>query len=71
MGVGADLYMCDVVNELVNQKSSRSLSHLLMSSCCVEVSRNSIFLQDYKYIKLLGLLKREILLMLIVAISLN
>ena len=38
---------------------------------CVEVSRNSIFLQDYKYIKLLGLLKREILLMLIVAISLN
>ena len=38
---------------------------------CVEVSRNSIFLQDYKHIKLLGLLKREILLMLIVAISLN
>ena len=28
MGVGADLYMCDVV-----VKSSRSLSHLLMSSC--------------------------------------
>jgi len=27
MGVGAGLYMCDVV------KSSRSLSHLLMSSC--------------------------------------
>jgi len=38
---------------------------------CIEVSRNSIFLQDYKYIKLLGLLKREMLLMLIVAISLN
>ena len=38
---------------------------------CVEVSRDSIFLQDYKYIKLLGLLKREILLVLIVAISLN
>jgi len=38
---------------------------------CIEVSRKSIFLQDYKYIKLLGLLKREILLMLIVAISLN
>ena len=30
MGVGADLYMCDVV-----VKSSRSLSHLLMSSCLV------------------------------------
>jgi len=28
MGVGAVLYMCDVV-----KKSSRSLSHLLMSSC--------------------------------------
>jgi len=28
MGVGAGLYMCDVV-----VKSSRSLSHLLMSSC--------------------------------------
>jgi len=28
MGVGAVLYMCDVV-----VKSSRSLSHLLMSSC--------------------------------------
>ena len=28
MGVGAGLYMCDVV-----EKSSRSLSHLLMSSC--------------------------------------
>ena len=26
---------------------------------CVEVNRNSIFLQDYKHIKLLGLLKRE------------
>ena len=38
---------------------------------CIEVSRKSIFLQDYKHIKLLGLLKREILLMLIVAISLN
>jgi len=37
----------------------------------VEVSRNSIFLQDYKHIKLLGLLKTEILLMLIIAISLN
>ena len=37
----------------------------------IEVSRKSIFLQDYKYIKLLGLLKREMLLMLIVAISLN
>jgi len=30
MGVGAGLYMCDVV-----VKSSRSLSHLLMSSCIV------------------------------------
>jgi len=28
MGVGAGLYMCDVV-----KKSSRSLSHLPMSSC--------------------------------------
>jgi len=28
MGVGAGLYMCDVV-----VKSSRSISHLLMSSC--------------------------------------
>jgi len=28
MGVGTGLYMCDVV-----KKSSRSLSHLLMSSC--------------------------------------
>jgi len=28
MGVGAGLYMCDVV-----KKSSRSLSHLLLSSC--------------------------------------
>jgi len=30
MGVGAGLYMCDVV-----KKSSRSLSHLLMSSCLI------------------------------------
>jgi len=30
MGVGAGLYMCDVV-----KKSSRSLSHLLMSSCSI------------------------------------
>jgi len=30
MGVGAGLYMCDVV-----VKSSRSLSHLLMSSCII------------------------------------
>jgi len=33
MGVGAGLYMCDVV-----KKSSRSLSHLLMSSCSVRCS---------------------------------
>jgi len=32
MGVGAGLYMCDVV------KSSRSLSHLLMSSCSIEAA---------------------------------
>jgi len=36
MGVGAGLYMCDVV-----VKSSRSLSHLLMSSsltgCCTDL----------------------------------
>jgi len=31
MGVGAGLYMCDVV-----VKSSRSLSHLLMSSCLLQ-----------------------------------
>ena len=43
----------------------------LIDGFCVEVSRNSTFLQYYKHIKLLGLLKREILLMLIVAISLN
>jgi len=29
MGVGSGLYMCDAV-----VKHSRSLSHLLMSSCC-------------------------------------
>jgi len=34
MGVGAGLYMCDVV-----VKSSRSLSHLLMSSCSHTKSR--------------------------------
>jgi len=34
MGVGAGLYMCDVV-----VKSSRSLSHLLMSSCVSMVNR--------------------------------
>jgi len=33
MGVGSGLYMCDVV-----VKSSRSLSHLLMSSCCSNVN---------------------------------
>jgi len=32
MGVGAGFYMCDVV-----VKSSRSLSHLLMSSCIIPV----------------------------------
>jgi len=38
MGVGADLYMCDVV-----VKSSRSLSHLLMSSCILPTgSQNSL-----------------------------
>ena len=34
MGIGAGLYMCDVV-----VKSSRSLSHLLMSSCSVSYQR--------------------------------
>ena len=38
MGVGAGLYMCDVV-----VKSSRSLSHLLMSSCLIW---KSLYLQD-------------------------
>jgi len=33
MDVGAGLYMCDVV-----KKSSRSLSHLLMSSCLLRHS---------------------------------
>jgi len=33
MGVGAGFYMCDVV-----KKSSRSLSHLLMSSCLASVT---------------------------------
>ena len=32
MGVGAGLYMYVVI-----VKSSRSLSHLLMSSCCIDV----------------------------------
>jgi len=36
MGVGSGLYMCDVV-----VKSSRSLSHLLMSSCFSNVFGNS------------------------------
>jgi len=36
MGLGAGLYMCDVV-----VKSSRSLSHLLMSSCLIR-SRGDI-----------------------------
>jgi len=35
MGVGAGLYMCDVV-----VKSSRSLSHLLMSSCLSHYAKN-------------------------------
>ena len=35
MGVGAGLYMCDVV-----KKSSRSLSHLLMSSCLSMLAMN-------------------------------
>jgi len=34
MGVGVGLYMCDVV-----KKSSRSLSHLLMSSCIMKLCR--------------------------------
>jgi len=36
MGVGASLYMNDVV-----VKSSRSLSHLLMSSCLVFLGRRT------------------------------
>jgi len=39
MGVGAGLYMCDVV-----VKSSRSLSHLLMSSCSIYVRAKLISL---------------------------
>jgi len=38
---------------------------------CVEVGRNNIFLLVYKYIKLLGSLKSEILRILIVEISFN
>jgi len=41
MGVGAGLYMCDVV-----VKSSRSLSHLLMSSCLDYASRASTLLSS-------------------------
>ena len=37
MGVGAGLYMCDVV-----VKSSRSLSHLLMSSCIILRSTGAV-----------------------------
>ena len=37
MGVGAGLYMCDVV-----KKSSRSLSHLLMSSCILDFHCNYV-----------------------------
>jgi len=40
MGVGAGLYMCDVV-----VKSSRSLSHLLMSSCTNGRSKWNTILQ--------------------------
>jgi len=37
MDVGAGLYMCDAV-----VKSSRSLSHLLMSSCIIKVFARNI-----------------------------
>jgi len=38
MGVGAGLYMYDVV-----VKGSRSLSHLLMSSCCLVVHKTASY----------------------------
>jgi len=47
MGVGAGLYMCDVV-----KKSSRSLSHLLMSSCLTKMQKgviNAFLRRMYKY----------------------
>ena len=40
MGVGPGLYMCDVV-----VKSSRSLSHLLMSSC---ISLGTVLEEDFR-----------------------
>ena len=69
-------HQIDVQNIQWNRSKSAHLQRVqvwfeITDRFCVEVSRNSIFLQDYKHIKLLGLLKREILLMLIVAISLN
>ena len=41
MGVGAGLYMYVVVDS--SYKSSRSLSHLLMSSCIVDVDTVCLF----------------------------
>ena len=65
--------MFRIYSESINPHISREYKFGLKvtDGFCIEVSRKSIFLQDYKHTKLLGLLKREILLMLIVAISLN
>ena len=70
MGIGIEsmFRMCSGIDQSAHLQ--RVQVWFEITDCfCVEVSRNSIFLQDYKHIKLLGLLKREILLMLIVAIS--
>jgi len=50
MGVGAGLYMCDVV-----KKSSRSLSYLLMSSCFAQLT----LLPNHKIIRFAMLFNRS------------
>jgi len=44
MGVGAGLYMCDVV-----VKSSRSLSHLLMSSCSLSLTVSELWRHQWRH----------------------
>jgi len=45
MGIGAGLYMYDVVVQ-----SSRSLSHLLMSSCCYQFLANAVPLSSVTHV---------------------
>jgi len=45
MGIGAGLYMYDVVVQ-----SSRSLSHLLMSSCCYQFLANAVRLSSVTHV---------------------